>query len=237
VAAPLLALSVCLTACSTRDRTGHQKGRNSLERDDAIEDRPRHRTRSGDEHVHPRSPGDKATWTPRPPARRPEDVRAAFSRFYRDYAPRLVAYLLYLGASREEAAECAQEALIKALHHWASITDPKAWCRKTAAREYGKRRFSTEEPFDEVPANGEPLVSPDKDFEDFEQRHHILAMMRQLPPKQRQVMTLTFEGATPAEIASDHGLTSQQVRSNLRLARRRLAILLEEARQGEENQR
>jgi RNA polymerase sigma-70 factor (ECF subfamily) len=184
----------------------------------------------------PRSPvGDRAPESK--PRLRPTPetaVREEFSAFYKDYIAKLVAYIMYLGASREEAAEAAQETMIKALRNWRDIEHSRAWCRTTASREYLRRRFGSEEPYDEVPANGEPLVPPSDDFEEFERRHDILRLVRQLPPKQRLVMAMTLDGATPAEIARDLGHTPEQVRSNLRLARKQLARLLDEASSGEE---
>jgi RNA polymerase sigma factor (sigma-70 family) len=144
---------------------------------------------------------------------------------------------MYLGAKPEEAAECAQEALVKVLKNWTTVQHPRAWSRTTAAREYINRRFSAEESFEDVPATGKPLIAMGTDIDELVERHHILRLIEQLPPKQRQVMAIAFDGAKPAEIAKDLGLTSIQVRSNLRHARHKLLALLEAADKDENGDR
>jgi RNA polymerase sigma-70 factor (ECF subfamily) len=80
-------------------------------------------------------------------------------------------------------------------------------------------------------------MTPGVELEDLEQRHHILSLVRKLPPKQAQVMALTLDGATPAEIAVTLRCTSDQVRSNLRLARRKLVALMQDTGQEQEQNR
>lgn len=56
----------------------------------------------------------------------------------------------------------------------------------------------------------------------WEERHEVLRLLDCLPPLQRQVIELTMDGYTPAEIASELGITSQTIRSRLIRARRTL---------------
>ena len=226
-----------------------RKGRTVVDNDDTLEERQRHQRRESNEHRGPthvsEAPhtvvrGESRTLPPPTPVRpeaEAEDVRSAFSRFYRENVSRIVAYLIYLGAKPEEAAECVQETLIKLLKNWSTVEHPYTWCRTTAAREYIRRRYSSEEPYEDVPATGTPLMAPGTNVDEVLQRHHIAALIDQLPPKQRQVMALTLDGAKPAEIAKDLGLPSDQVRSNLRLARQKLVELVREADRDEEGDR
>lgn len=155
---------------------------------------------------------------------RASDLRYEFEAFYRFALPRLMAYLMYLGARREEAGECAQMALVEALQRWEGIDKPHAWCRQVARREYYRRRYDAEESFDEVPADATPILSARNDGHDvaIAEVCQIVPLLQQLPPLQRQVMALWLSGAKPSEIAEEMGATPEQVRSNLRHAKETL---------------
>ncbi|MEU4344397.1 sigma factor-like helix-turn-helix DNA-binding protein [Nocardia sp. NPDC023852] len=71
------------------------------------------------------------------------------------------------------------------------------------------------------------MIRDDLEIAAWEQRHDILRVLRELPPRQRQVMAWTLADYTPTEIASIlPPLTPEAVRSSLRRARRNLAIRL-----------
>ena len=64
------------------------------------------------------------------------------------------------------------------------------------------------------------------DWEAFEQRHEILRVLERLPLRQRQVMTWTYDGCTPTEIAEALTMTPEAVRSSLKKARTNLKMFL-----------
>jgi DNA-directed RNA polymerase specialized sigma24 family protein len=54
----------------------------------------------------------------------------------------------------------------------------------------------------------------------------VLALLRALPPAQREVLALAADGFEPGEIAEITGQHTATVRSNLRHGRRRLIHLM-----------
>lgn len=140
-----------------------------------------------------------------------------FTVFYRDAVPRLVAFLIWSGAPLPDAADCAQEALTAAWSKWVTLDHPYSWCRLVASRRYARRVATVHEhPVDDLDhAAGSPLIAPDTDLDNLVQRHTVLALLDQLPPRQRQVMAWTYDGATPTEIGEALQITPEAVRSNL----------------------
>ncbi len=70
------------------------------------------------------------------------------------------------------------------------------------------------------------LPPPPTNIQAWEQRHEVLRLLDRLPPLQRQVMALTLDSYTPAEISSELEITPEAVRSRLLRARRTLAEYL-----------
>jgi RNA polymerase sigma-70 factor (ECF subfamily) len=138
--------------------------------------------------------------------------------------PRLVLFVIYLGADLNEARDIAQEAFVSALPRWLSIKHPAAYLRKTASREYMRRSYTSvrEQLMADVPdvvANPDALVAT-VEFSDQETR--VFDAVRRLPPRQRQVIAWTLDGFTPAEIADILNVSPGAVRGSLLKARREL---------------
>jgi RNA polymerase sigma factor (sigma-70 family) len=172
----------------------------------------------------------------RPPVvagERPGDERE-FARFYREFVTRLVAYLVYQGATTPLAADIAQDAMIVAYRRWPEITSPKAYVYSVAYREFLRQALApTELPVGEVPEPSAILPRPEE-TEAWLQERQIVQMLRALPPRQRQVLALTIDGWAPAEIAEMLGIDPRAVRSNLRKARRRASELRRRTEEEEE---
>jgi RNA polymerase sigma factor (sigma-70 family) len=149
-----------------------------------------------------------------------------FARFYRERIGRLVAYLIYQGAAAHLAAELAQEAMITACQRWREITSPRAYVWTVAYRAFLRHALhDAEEPVAEVPEPTVVLPHPEA-AEAWLQKQEIIEVLRALPPRQRQVLALTIDGWTPAEIADLLGIPPSAVRSNLMKARRNAAEYL-----------
>lgn len=151
-----------------------------------------------------------------------------FSKFYMENVPRLVAFLVCTGVSVIDATDCVQETLIDALPPvWATLQCPYAWCRRVAYRkacDLAQQR--REEPFADPEQAGSPLISSNIDMENFESEHEFLRWLALLNgDKQREVLAWTYDGATPAEIASELDMDPATVRSTLRNARTALRRL------------
>ena len=146
-----------------------------------------------------------------------------FARFYRDHIHRLAAYLIYQGAAAHLAADIAQDAMITAYRRWAEIKSPRAYTWTVAYRAFIRHALNDpEQPTGEVPEPAALLPRPEE-AEAWLQEQHIIHVLRALPPRQCQVLALTIDGWTPAEIAELLGLDPGAVRSNLKKARRNAA--------------
>jgi RNA polymerase sigma-70 factor (ECF subfamily) len=160
-----------------------------------------------------------------PPPAQP-NTNAAFSEFYRQFTPTLVAFLIWQGARLPDAADISQETMIKAYQRWSEIRQPESWARRVASRALVRRIASiAEEPIDDPPEHSSLLPSL-TNVEAWEQQHQVLRLLDPLPPRQRQVMAWALDGYTPAEIAEELEITPEAVRANLMKARRALASYL-----------
>ncbi|MGY1503688.1 RNA polymerase sigma factor (plasmid) [Streptomyces sp. QTS52] len=154
-------------------------------------------------------------------------VDAEFSAFYRANFPRLVGFLILIGAGREDAVDAAQETMRTLHQKWREVRHPRAWSRTTARRELihalkSLREQDLGEPREPAEA---PLVGDQAIWESLE-RDEVLAILRELPPCQRQALALTYDGFRPAEIAQILDVPAMQVRGNLARARHTALIVL-----------
>ncbi|WP_218005020.1 RNA polymerase sigma factor [Actinomadura macra] len=142
-----------------------------------------------------------------------------FGLFYTADMPRLVSFLVVQGARPAVAAELAQDAMTEAYRQWDRIDAPRAWVRTVASRAWWRRAGDdrAEVPYDELPEPG-TLLS-ERESAEIETRHTFLAMVRDLPQNQRQIMAWTYDGYRPTEIAALLGKEPATVRSALREAR------------------
>jgi RNA polymerase sigma factor (sigma-70 family) len=143
-----------------------------------------------------------------------------FARFYRDHISRLAAYLIYQGAAAHLAADIAQDAMVSAFRRWPEIKSPRPYTWKVAYRAFIRHALNDpERPAGEVPEPTALLPRP-TEAEAWLQERHIIHVLQALPARQRQVLALTIDGWTPAEIAELLALAPAAVRSNLKKARR-----------------
>jgi RNA polymerase sigma factor (sigma-70 family) len=143
------------------------------------------------------------------------DEFSDFSEFYRRFVPVLIALLVWQGARLHEAADIAQETMIRAYQHWSEINNPSAWSCTVASRKLARHIASIDEyPVARLSAHGS-LLPHSLDVETWERRHEILRVLEHLSPRQRQVLAWTMYGYGPAEIASELQITFQTVRTNL----------------------
>lgn len=137
----------------------------------------------------------------------------------------MVLYLRKIGASEAEAEDSAQEAMTQAFKAWDLIRSPRAWVRKAAFTSYVRRAESMrrESP---VPEAGTLMTgrvsSTESIHQEKQEEWRVIAIMRQLPPQQRKVAALFYDGLLLEEIAEVTGKPAATVRSLLRHARTRL---------------
>lgn len=135
-------------------------------------------------------------------------------------------------ATLHEAEEAAQMAFIHAWRRWKTLTNPHAWVRTVAVREYlrsspsGDPRRARQVEFDEsvqpwlatMPSTAETVTLSDRE-------RLVCAELAKLPPTQRAVAALRYEGYSNREIAELLGVDQSAVRHNVLRARSRLQHL------------
>jgi RNA polymerase sigma factor (sigma-70 family) len=150
---------------------------------------------------------------------------AEIGAFYEREMPRLVLFVtVSTGLDIHAAADVAQAAFEKALPRWPTLRNPRAWLYRVAQNEALARREAVrrEVPVDVVPDRpDQPSAALAAELR-AEQRE-VMAHLRNLPPKQRQVMTWTLAGFGDAEIAATLGLSTDAVKQSRYYARRNLA--------------
>jgi RNA polymerase sigma factor (sigma-70 family) len=148
-----------------------------------------------------------------------------FDAFYEREMPRLVLFVtVSTGLDAHAAADVAQATFEKALPRWPTLRNPRAWLYRVAHHEALARSEAVrrEVPVDVVPDRPDQLsaaLAAELRAEQLE----VLAHLRGLPPKQRQVMTWTLAGFADAEIADGLGLSTDAVKQSRYYARRNLA--------------
>jgi len=144
--------------------------------------------------------------------------------------PALRAFSRALTRDATEADDLLQETLTKALghvHQFAPGTNLKAWLftivRNTFYTGYNRRRREVVSPLDEAI---EMRSEPSQDWS--LKMHAVDAAMRQLPPHQREALTLVgCAGLSYEEAAAVCGCALGTIRSRVSRARTRLLELLE----------
>ncbi|MFE0045227.1 RNA polymerase sigma factor [Streptomyces albireticuli] len=155
-----------------------------------------------------------------------------FDAFFRSDYRKLIGFLRFIGATREEAEDSASAAMIKALECWTGIEHPLAWVRKTAERHYLRSAARDLDAPARAVRGGWAVgeSSPGPDSPSRHEEEEVLALMSNLGYKQRQVIAYTYDGFSPSEIAEITGDIAATVRSNLRSARENLYRILQESR-------
>jgi RNA polymerase sigma-70 factor (ECF subfamily) len=150
---------------------------------------------------------------------------AEIGTFYEREMPRLVVFVTTrTGLDIHAAADVVQTAFEKALTRWPTLRNPRAWLYRVAQNEALARceALRREGPIHLAPDRPDPL-SAALDAELREEQREVMAHLRELPPKQQEVMAWTLAGFGDAEIAEVLGLSTNAVKQSRYYARRNLA--------------
>jgi RNA polymerase sigma-70 factor (ECF subfamily) len=151
---------------------------------------------------------------------------ATFDAYYLDDFTSLMWFAFRLGTpSMPEAEDAAQDAMRTALRHWDEIEAPYAYTRAAVRREVHRANARSARRREAEARAARQEVRSVADVFDRDTTM-VLAMLRSLPPVQREALALAMDGFEPSEIAAINGQHTATVRSNLRHARRRLVQLL-----------
>ena len=150
--------------------------------------------------------------------------RPEFEAFYRSQYGAVVRLAYTLTGRRDLAEELAQDGFLAAHRNWAKVggyEDPAAWVRRVVTNRCvsSGRRHLTALRLAAALSRERP---PDPDLTD--ESAELWGMVRNLPKRQAQVVTLAFlEDLDVASIASLLGCGEETVRTHLRRGRRALA--------------
>jgi len=156
-----------------------------------------------------------------------EGDRDAIQALYRLHAGRVLAVVRRLAADEESAADCAQEAWVRAIRSLRDFRGESAFgiAVNTAllARRSGRRRAAREEPLPpalEVAGSQGPAG-------DALLRRRLDAALARLPEGMRHVLVLhDVEGMTHEEIGTTLGIAPGTSKSQLFKARAQMRVLL-----------
>jgi RNA polymerase sigma factor (sigma-70 family) len=149
-----------------------------------------------------------------------------FETFYRSYIAQLVVFLVWQGASASDAADLAQETMVDVYRNWSTIAHPNAWARRVASRRLVRHVSRIDDPLSSSPPETTALISSADALAEWENKHQLMQLLRQLPPRQRQILAWSVTGYTPMQIAEELGLSPSSVRMHLHRARRAAARFL-----------
>lgn len=150
--------------------------------------------------------------------------------FFREQFSRIAFLLITDGASRADAEDATQEAMVLARRNWDSIDNHAAWVHTVARRRY-RRVLRMRKATVQLPESAlETTAASDaSDLSIFtEEQQHVLGVIRQLPLMQRRVFARVYYGLSCKEIAEVLGISEATVRSHLRHARNNLKEILKE---------
>ena len=157
----------------------------------------------------------------------------AFEVLFVAHVAGLVRSLTVACGDRETAADCVQEAFLRAHERWDRVgtyEDPVGWVRHVAlnlARDAHRRRrrglAAQLRLHNDATSRDGPDAAPERADDD----DALAAGLASLPPRQRAAMALRYvEGLSVAEIARALGISGGAVKFHLHAGRQRLRPLL-----------
>jgi RNA polymerase sigma-70 factor (ECF subfamily) len=168
--------------------------------------------------------------------------KAAFTRLFAYYAPRVKGYLLRLGMSQAEAEEVSQEVMVAVWRKAASFDRAQASVATWIFRIARNRRIDAfrRDQRAVLDANDpifhpEPVAAADQVAEATEREAQLRLAVAELPAEQRDLVRVAFyEDLSHSRVAERTGLPLGTVKSRLRLAFAKLKLRLKDDDDGEE---
>jgi RNA polymerase sigma-70 factor (ECF subfamily) len=168
--------------------------------------------------------------------------RAAFTRVFAYYGPRVKAYLLRLGLESAQAEEVAQEVMVAVWRKAPSFDRAQASAATWIFRIARNRRIDLfrRDQRAQLDANDPAFhpaaeATPAEVAEAAERENQVRRAMAELPSDQRDLVRRAFyEDQSHSEIAADTGVPLGTVKSRLRLAFAKLKLTLADTAEGAE---
>ena len=148
----------------------------------------------------------------------------SFDDFYVAEYAGVVRLAVALTGRRDVAEELAQESFVAAYRRWSRVStleDPAGWVRRVATNRCvsSGRRYVTE-----LRLLARLGHEPTRSVDDCPPDDQLWAIVRGLPPRQAQVLVLTYlEDRSVADIAMVLGCGEETVRTHLRRGRQAVA--------------
>ena len=186
------------------------------------------------------TPIGQSHWSTRIEAIARSQDKQAFAELFDFFAPRIKSFVMSLdrhSTSHEMAEEIVQEVLLKVWRkadcYNANTANVSTWiytiARNTRIDFLRKHRFEecpleVEDIWDEAATDETPLQS----LQQQKARQKLDENMRQLPEEQRQVLFKSFmEGKSHSEISEELNISLGTVKSRIRLAMQKLALIVD----------
>ena len=166
------------------------------------------------------------------PRARPESTEHAVERLYREHRLHLVRLAYLLVGDRESAEDIAQDAFAALHRHWRQLrsTDAAIGYLRTATVNGARsllRRRRTVRRFPQPDESTLSVESAEATSMLSAEHQEVLAAMRRLPDRQREVLLLRYwSDLGEAEIAGILGISIGAVKSNASRGRATLASML-----------
>lgn len=146
----------------------------------------------------------------------------AFGELYERYVKKIYNYIYYRTSNTHDAEDLTARVFYRAMGHIQNYEDKgvpfQAWLYRIAHnlvanwhRDRGRRKII---PLDDFVAATMRSESPDRHAEDEEEREHLMAAIRRLPPERQQLLVLKFiENLSNAEIGEIMDRTEGAIKS------------------------
>ena len=160
-----------------------------------------------------------------------------FDDAFRSSYARLVGVLTAATSDPELAADCVQEAFVRAHVRWRTVgsyDDPVGWVRHVAinlVRDHARREARRRRAHERV--GSEQVVEGDAGGPS-EQPVDLVAALASMPPQQRMALALYYvEGLPVREVASEMKISEGTVKFHLHSGRERFRQLVDRAKEGD----
>lgn len=156
---------------------------------------------------------------------------AEFSAFYREDFWRVASYVMFMGTTSSDAYDITQEAMAITYRRWREVTSPRAFVRTVARRAFAHYKHTIERPVGEIHESATLLFGAPTDSTEAlafanVNSANLADELGRLPRRQREVLALTVDGHSPAEIADILGIEANAVRVHLHHARAKVRARL-----------
>lgn len=168
--------------------------------------------------VDPQLKGVQVPAARRAPGGADETKPAKFEDFFRAEYQSTVRVVMSAGATKHEADDAVCEAMKLASQRYSTLHTPARWVCIVAVRTYIRRAVRDRE----IHIREQRMLATTA-IDEVDYRDTVTAVreaLRSLPVTQRTVMALTIDGYAPSEIAAILDSSADNVRSNLRHARK-----------------